>query len=341
MKIYCKFDVAFNILVGLVFLIIGFSYYTWSSSSVLASLGGDNAAYILMSQYYSLFDNTSGVVRYYVENSHYPPIYPLILAMSGASNDLNNAHFITTTCLLLTMLGMFYWGVLSKLDKRISLLMIILFAILPGTYFQALYILSENAYLLFVVGAFVATTKYEITRNNNWLYATVFFLSLATLTRSAGISLIPAFVLYCLINKPPKRIFLSVLSICPYLIWKLFSGRSGEGYVSLFFSIYGEQPLQVLKSRVFDESVQIWYGWLNNFSDSPADYIGLTVISLLLFAGTLFRIKQKKLDGFYVVFYLALLIIWPYSHQNTRFMYVLPQFVCFKAFTYSNSQSPE
>jgi len=85
-------------IIGLLALtFIATAYYLWTWSDVLAHFGGDNAYYLLTANYLSPYSSANPVASYYSGISQYPPLYPLLLALSGGGESLLMAHIVTTT----------------------------------------------------------------------------------------------------------------------------------------------------------------------------------------------------------------------------------------------------
>jgi len=150
-----------EIVLIITFSLLCFAYYQWTWSTILAGLGGDNAVYLLTAKYFSPYSEYSNVARYFAQVSPYPPLYSLMLALLGGGESLLVAHLITTSFLLLSFFIFYYWLSLEKLNLQLSLFVVLVFAILPGIYMQALSIYSENLYLLLTLSSLLFVTMFE------------------------------------------------------------------------------------------------------------------------------------------------------------------------------------
>ena len=59
----------------------------WSGSgTLLAAFGGDNAIYFLTANYFSPYAEPLAVAGHIAASSSFPPLYPLLLALTGGNN---------------------------------------------------------------------------------------------------------------------------------------------------------------------------------------------------------------------------------------------------------------
>jgi len=303
--------------------VIAAVYYCWSGSSIIANFGGDNATYLLTANYFSPYSPASEVSRYFAFKSQYPPIYPLILALFGGGESILVAHIITTTSLLIAMVALYCWCVVSGLAKHVAFLIVCTFALLPGTLNQALMILSENTYLLFTLFALVSVSLFEKNMDKQWLWMTVGFIAAASLTRSAGISLISAFIIYVFLKKLEEKTLLSIGSVLPMLIWELISGIQEKDYLAALFNIYDEKPFQLFTEQILNQGTYLWKGWFLNITDNIVHLGILSAVGILFFIGAANRLRLIKLDGIYVFCYIGMILLWPYPAEIIRFTYVI------------------
>jgi len=313
---------ATSLYVILSFIII-FIYFQWTNSTILANLGGDNARYLLIAQYLSPYTSFSEVAYHFAINSQYPPVYPLILALAGGAESIQIAHLITTISLLLAVLIMIFWGTKSGLNKLTTVFCLIVFLILPGTLNQALMILSENTYLLFSVLSLLMIENYENTNEKKWIWITVVFIVLASLTRTAGLSLILAFSVYVYFRRPDDEIKLILSSVLPMLAWKFFGLHQGNGYLPALVNEYSETGVINIFQMFHNELINLWYGWILNFTDNKSHLFITSTIGIFCLFSAFSRARQLKLDGLYILIYLGMILIWPYPAEIIRLIYVI------------------
>lgn len=304
-------------------LALAFLYYGWTWSEELGDFGGDNATYLLTARHFSPWYGPDTVAAYFAGESLYPPLYPLVLAIFGGDSNVLAAHLITTTALLLAFVAFYFWLHRLGLSNARSIVVAGLFALLPGTYMHALSILSENLYLALTLLSFLAVTSWETERKRYWLWVAVVAVVCATLTRSVGVCLVGAFLVYLLSHRPLRYWLLALATVAPMVLVNLSRTQTTPGYLGLLIERYSADPLAALLGSLRLEAVALWSGWLSNFGSSPIGMPVMSAVGAICLLGTVTRVWRRKLDGFYAAFYLLLILFWPYPAEASRFLLVV------------------
>lgn len=315
-----------NLKIAAAFLPIIVFYLVWGWSNELGNFGGDNAIYLFTAEYLSPFSAPSDLVSEYAKSSPYPPLYPIVLAIFGGGHSLLAAHLITITCLLIATFVLFQWQRVIGISPIPAYLVCCSFVLLPGTYFQALEILSENLYLALSLLALWATSRAEKFADHKWLTAAACFVAAATLTRTAGVTLVAAFILYLIIHRPVTRGRLAAMAIIaafPATVFQLLK-KTGDVYIPAFISAYSAGSLSALVGQWSLQINTLAYGWIALFVQywSVPVAVALSVIGIICLAGLVYRLRLGRLDALYGAFYLILIIVWPFPAEAARFMFV-------------------
>jgi hypothetical protein len=299
-------------------------YYFWGWSRVLGDFGGDNAFYLLIAQYFSPWSTASDVAVYFFTHSLYPPLYPFALALFGGGESLLAAHVITITFLLLAFVTLYLWLRSLDVDRAGATLIVLLFALLPGTYMHALSVLSENLFLFLTLVCIASVSRFEADRRSGWLWLAAISLASTTLTRSAGVALLAAFMLYLIVHRPVRSWpIIGAAATLPMILWNLFSHKEGPGYLGSLISKYGPDAFAALFSHLKTQAVLIAYGWISNFTASRVGFLVMAFAGVLALMGMAQRIRQRRLDGYYAAAYLLLILAWPYPSEAQRFVLVI------------------
>ncbi|HYA28848.1 MAG TPA: hypothetical protein VEI95_08530 [Acidobacteriota bacterium] len=306
-----------------IFFILVAGYSVWSWSDVLGEFGGDNAYYLLMAHYFSPWSEHSPVITYFAVHNQYPPFYPMVLALFGGADNLLAAHLITTTLLLFAFAVYYAWQRTLGFSTYTAGLIVLLFALLPGTYMQALSVLSENLYLLSSLGCLASVGMFESGRRERWLWIATVSVAAAVLTRSAGASLLAAFLLYLVFHRPRGSWRFILGAILPVVLWNLLGPHQSPGYLSSLAEKYGPDPISALLRQFSLEIRMLWHGWVGNFTTSSVGPWVMAVIGALGLLGTVRRIFFRKLDGIYVGIYICLIIVWPFPAEAQRLLFVI------------------
>lgn len=299
------------------------AYVAWAWSSVLGGFGGDNAIYLLSAQYLSPFSDHSAVSAAFFKSGPYPPLYPLVLAMTGGGQSLLSAHLVTATCLIVALYLLYRWQRALALSRAEATAISALIAMVPGVYLQSLEILSENLYLCLTLLALFSYERANTSSGNRWLAVTALAVASAMLTRTAGVALLAAFVVHLLSKKRSKAIIFAIIALFPPLLWHLLGNHSS--YAGSFMRVYAHDPVGSVVAHIGDQMRALGYGWVGNFSSSRS--LGTSIPALLIggvaLAGLLVRLREWKFDAVYVAFYLLILLVWPFPGEAERFMVVI------------------
>jgi hypothetical protein len=299
-------------------------YLFWTWTSELVGLGGDNAYYVLTARYFSPYSPTSEVPHYFATHNQYPPLYPLLLGLSGGADNLLVAH-VVTTLFLLAAFGLLYWYArLLGATVAAAGALIVAFAALPGTYTQALYLHSENLFLMFTLLALALTMTGEVTRCTHYFLLAAVAIAATALTRSAGITLLGAWLIYLPLRRIPDWPKWVVAATAPVLLWGIFSSHEGPHYLTLFTTTFQSDIFAELYAHIRIEVAALIYGWLDNISQG-GDHTPLieTVIGMVCLAGAWARLRTGELDGWYALLYLLMILIWPFPAEAQRLVFAI------------------
>lgn len=305
----------------LTFIIIAGAYYIWTWSPVLAQLDGDNAIYLMSANIYSPYTTPSHVSVYFDSASLYPPMYPLLLGLLGGGNSILIAHVITTSFLLLAMLTLYWWMINLNFDRTHALVLVFIFSISPGTYFEAMSLHSEILYLLFsLIGICLVALK-ENTGNDKLLWIGVIFIACTALTRSAGISIVMALIIYLVINNVSRKYYLSIVALIPMVLWGLLNNQDSDSYLDILSNYYTTDFIASLLQQVVNQSVYMLSAWHSAFTLGDSGHILLNVFAVISVLSIIFRVYKKKLDGIYTFLYLCMVMSWPYPDEIKRLLF--------------------
>jgi hypothetical protein len=314
-------------MLGAGYLILCALYFYWTWSRELGDFGGDNAFYLLIARHYSFWSSADAVTQFFSTHSLYPPLYPMILSLFGGGESVLAAHLATTALLCLAFAAFYVW--LRRLECPVVTAagLVVLFALLPGTYMLALSILSEGTFLLFSLLAVIAVDSYEKSNRNGWLWAAAASVAAATLARSAGVALLAAYALYLLMHRPARFWVFGLVAAAPFVIWTISHQSSDVGYVSALLEKRPADLVAGIIEQLRVQALSLWRGWVWSFSDAAIATVVASVLALVGLAGTAVRVWRRKLDGIYAALYFALILIWPFPAEAARFVFVLIPFL--------------
>lgn len=319
--------------IGILFLAIGFvaisTFYYWLHwSSAVPILGGDHAVYLLAADHLSPFGVRSReVTQAALAYTYFPPLYPLVLGVTGATSaHIELAHAVTVTFLVAAFIWFFVWTRYEAGSVFQSFLLTSIFAFLPTTFFQSFGILSETLYLWLTLIAVWLLSRKDIPPSR--LYMAAIIIGLAAITRTVGIALIAAFAVYLFLSKEKQWLRLVLCSLVPVFCWQVLKWLFGYqgGYLWILSAIAEGKPLlDFLLGKLATESRGLWIGWITSFDHTPVmmTLIVGSIVGAICLAGTIHRAYLRKFDGIYLVFYIGVLMIWPSAPDARRFLFVV------------------
>ena len=196
---------------------------------------GDSIIYVDLAKYFSQMDLKAGL-----SSNRYLPFYPLLIALlHGIGGSwATSAIMVSFLCSWLAIIP-FYLLAARIFDEKIAFVSSFFFILSPDINFVSTTIGSDAAFmLLFILGIWFLWLAYEKGGSLYW-GGFIAFAIMATLTRSAGVTLIPLFLFWlaCSYRRDGKRLskFLVVAVLCIV----------ASAALLLFYSLYiGELPVK-------------------------------------------------------------------------------------------------
>ena len=297
----------------------------------------DDGVYLLLAEAYRLPASARLPVHdEVIRVTHFPPGWPMLLAVFGADPDHpQRGALANVLCLLLALLAIARWVQLDGGRWRAGLLAAGLVAALPATLIYLQLVYSEFAFMacLYAVFALLAAARAAepATARRLWLLAAV-LVAMASLIRSMGVVLVIAFAVALLWQSRPQRGWLLAVAALPYLVWTVAHAVLADrlGYVSdgargLRLLIDGGPAMTL---RLVREMMQ---HLVTAFSDArPAQggrfgpaAVAVAAVCLLALPEWWRRFRLGRCDAWYLAGSFALILIWPYTgpYFVPRFLY--------------------
>jgi len=312
------------------FACLAVAYLAWGWAGQITDFGGDSAAYMLQARLLSPFTSASDALREAVSNTPFPPLFPLLIALCGAS--FLAGHLIVIGALLGAMACLWWWLRDEGLGELAAAAVTLVFALMPGTYFQALNIMSENPYLLLSLLCIILERRAEQRGRDGstalW-WAVVATVATATLVRTAALPLLAALMIRLLMLRPRRWWLMLAGASLPLVIWLAWSAHAGTG-----IAVYAVQAGPVhaaglwtrLLAQLDAELKGLLIGWLESWMGEgrvPALAALTFLIAAVCLAGWLRRLATLRFDAIYVALYLAVLLVWPFPDAAQRLSYVI------------------
>jgi len=312
---------------GVIFLTALAAFLAFDRHPGLAGLGDDSVSYLVQAHLYA--GNASAAVRQWAGTAtHFPPLFPLLLAACGAAHDMVRAHEVVAACAALALVAMFAFASRVVADRRTACALVAVFLATPTAWVSTLGILSDPPYLLasFALLAIHRDDGREASHAHLALVGIV--LASAVLARSAGLALVAAYVVHAAV-RVRRRESDTALLVVPMaavavagLAWTwLRVPLVGENYGLVLRNVgtwIARDPLDFFAAI----GRQLANAWVASFASAPQvgtpSRVVLLALAACAVAGAVRAARRNRLDGWYALAYLAMLCVWLFPEEIMR-----------------------
>jgi hypothetical protein len=322
-----------RLLVAIGFLLLAAFYATLVWSDQLTELGGDSAAYLLISRYYSPYHAVSAAVVNFKLGMIAPPLFPWFLSIVDGGYNLFAAHLVVAFFATASVAALYFWLRQEALPIGICAFIALIFGVMPSTWFQIFNIWTEFPYLFFSLASVAVVARLNTVDSPRTWYGAAILVACATLIRVASLPLLAAFILFLLYKRPQRFILIGLVATVPFMIWLAYSAHTEIGaisYVDQFSAAYSGNPVERFLQQLQRESKAIVAAWQFGLigptfsSVLPKRASGLGLICI---CGWLYRLKSLRFDAIYVALYSVMLLLWPHPEEVTRYSFVIFPFL--------------
>lgn len=307
-----------------------FPVYTWHDDT--SGFLTDDAMYLLLADFFSPHYEGNPFLHYLViHQARFPPVFPLVIGLlGGGSETMGTAHLVVCASFIASAVALYAWASRVLDSRQTGAACLLIYALLPKTLVYVIEIWSEFLYMAMVFAVFILLDVAQRSRHQarQALSACALLIGLALLTRTIGVALLAAFVLYLLVNRVERKYLYIPIAILPPVCWKIIKSFFGYGGtysedLTRYMSMDGIATL-VLTDIPRNASLLL-ESWGRHFAIEPGASWGLQGIAVLLLLLALIgwwrRAAGRQADAYYVVFYIAVVLVWPYPDHATRFLY--------------------
>ena len=316
------------------------SYLAWTLFRMamypsLTSFADDSSNYLVMALHYSPWVPASPAIQAAWPLQYHPPLFPLLLAGTGAAHSFLAAHLITLVLGAAAIVLFWRFSLFVLGDTTWAMVLTMLFPFLPGFLLGMQGILSESLYLLLTIGFLLSAKREE--PHPGVRIATLSLLVATLLTRSFGVVLVGALIARAVfdwkhsraIAKSDLKLAVGAMLIFVALHLLLMPGGKGEygGILQGMVRNGGELGWAGLSQYLLGQGTNLLDSWASFFliywrPGSPLFWVLLGLLATAC-AGLVMRLRQNQLDAWYVLGSLALLMAWPFPGQMLRFLFPL------------------
>lgn len=325
--------------VAIVTLLVAVVCASFVRQQGLSTFADDSVSYLVMAQVFSPWQAASpSVAEAYAREAFYPPLLPLLLAVTGAAHDIARAQLLEAL-LLAACLPLVYLLAQRWLQSRWAAFAVVLVAAsLPSLWLQAKGILSEPLFCLLLLFALWACERQP---GRPWLMALL--LAALVLTRTMGLALVGAYGLWAFSRKGrtmPERVHAVVpalVALLAYAAWVVLRpAQTADENVRLLLErgpwLGGELAASI--TRQAQAIAEGWVGSLTLFwvERQPLRLVLAGAAGVLALAGLALRFVEGRADAWISAAYLAVFLAWPFHEQMLRFLFPLMPVLLLYAF---------
>jgi 4-amino-4-deoxy-L-arabinose transferase-like glycosyltransferase len=289
-------------------------------------------------------------------HTKYPILFPWILSLvwrlapSFPSNIVYMHWVVIAFSAGFLSLLIFLLPKLSVLDRQRQLLVIGLCALNPALIYASTTIMSEAPYLFFSCLALLMLIELDQRPGSrSFLFLSAICLAFTFLVRVAGITLLGASLLHLALRKKwmdaSKLAALTMTILSPWFYWCHIHNETNRFPEYVFNTNYVSDFRQLLETRGVGDFLSkniiviligipklLFYPFQSDLRIITylTAWAGLPTLALL-FLGFLrcFRGKVNRTIHWYCLFYLAMLLVWPYPSGERLLLPLLPFFYLF------------
>lgn len=300
--------------------------FAWQGS--IASFGDDSASYLTLAHYFS--PSGSAVVSPWAGyHSNFPPLFPMLLALTGGAQDLHVAYALVAVCAAIGTALFYRYAVLVQ-GERTGFVVAVLFLLTATAWVSLKGVLSESLFLLVSMAALLFHETRIASRRPavwEWLVFGV-LLACVALTRAIGLVMAVAYVLHVLVRfagkqRPPSIAFLPVVPVIVLVgLWHVCKPHAPVDAYGVAMSYVVGSWLEDPGHTFMRASNFFFDGWTRSFlADSNVSLtakFAFAVVGVMAICGLLMRLRRNCLDAWYVGITLDVVFTWVFSGETTR-----------------------
>jgi hypothetical protein len=300
-------------------------FFAWHPG--LSTLGDDSVSYLIQARAYA--GNASAEVgEWLAHQTRFPPLFPLLLAVTGAAHDYLRAHLVVAACSVAALVAIRAFA-LAHVGARAATLLVVALLLTPAPWLNELGILSEPLYiaLAFAALAWHARNAGRETLRERLVLGVL--IALALLTRTAAVALLAAWAAWAGLRAwrgEERRATLLLPLVMPLALFAVWlavrpTAATGENYSSVLRNDW--IMLRQHPGHYLAQAVEFFArGWIADFtSESHVAAVTAAVVlgvGVLALAGAVRAARANRLDGWYALAYAAMVFAWQFPEESSR-----------------------
>jgi hypothetical protein len=304
----------------------------------------DSIDYLFMADFYRalLYGGDLERAAEFYRLTRFPPLFPLILGVAGAGTDHQHAASIVSNAIAVLAALVVWWWVRSERGTLAATGIALATLVFPWSFALNLTPVSEPLGLLLCAAALALLCREPVGRTR--LLAAGLIIGAAPLARTALLPLVVAFTLWLLLRRtrPWTAMLIPLLAAwTPFLAWSVYRRVLGaHQYTSYLTTEQFEAAGMHWPSALWQQPLRILDAFAQGWGiPSPPAWMAILSGAVLLAAGIgcVLRLRRNRLDGWFLAGYVALILIWPFPSEHTRFALAVYPFLLVCALTFADA----
>lgn len=296
----------------------------------LASIGDDSASYVVLAQ--AIAGSNPAVAPWVGFHTHFPPLFPLLLVLTGGAWDLRLAHAAVALAAAAGVLLAYRFALRDTGRRDAAFLLALAVVLCPTAWISAKGVLSEPLFLCASLGCLVYfQSRLEAGGGTarQWLVFGL-LLAAAVLTRVVGATLLAALVAHTVLrsigtrSRPDWR-HLALALVPPVAlagIWIALKPIALEDSYGRVSTAMAGSWVHATALMAEFSSKSIFDGWVASFNADAQVGMAARIVAALAgvlgLGGMVLRLARNRFDAWYVAISLAVVFGWVFSEDNTR-----------------------
>lgn len=297
---------------------------------VIATIGDDSVSYLVLARYFSPWDPDPLAARWAPYFSNFPPLFPLLLAITGGAYELLVGHLVVAAGAVASLVLAHAYARERLSNEAGALAVTFLFLMLPGMWLGLMGILSESTYLALSMAALLYEAKRVGPHSRASAYVVLgLWIATALLARTAAFALVAAYAVRMTVEAlrarrfPAPRAWLALaIPAAAQLAWlasrPALAVTAYQEWVAQLAQRWLTQPVATFAESWRDLS----RGWIGDFAADAAGggaaAFAFGLVAAASLAGAVRAAIRGRLDGWYVLASVAMLFVWVFNEDNSR-----------------------
>ena len=290
----------------------------------------DSVDYMFMADFYRgiIYGGDVDSTRAFYRITRFPPLFPALLgALGGGSGHQHLASVISNLIAVGGVFAVWLWVKRDFESAATGSAVAIAIVLYPSHFLLNLSPVSEPLAILLICCVFALLVRPQLTVERLLLISLL--VGIAPLARGALLPLPLAFLLWLAISgrfSGRQMVTPAIISFTPFLLWTIYRYLLGsEQYSAHLNAEQFSSSSVVWPDAIWTQPVALFRSfesaWIGP-KDSIVVLLCTAAISVTAIAGCCIRVYRNRIDAWFLIGYIILILVWPFPGEFSRFLVV-------------------